>query len=312
MKTAPQPASIHDVDEDDNILLHSKRSATRVMKGMSPSSSPPRSHSRVNSNSRTSQKCIFGKSICRGPIENMVKECGLNRDCPLTIFTRSQDQSRERNEVPGYRFRKVFFTDETEVLNPDAIYNRGRYVRLTAFIAEKEETHPDPRIYVEQRVYQGNQEMIMIHELIFGGMIQVGIEYVFTACGDEDVHLGKRDLRLTIKSLQQDVFDGYMHRAKYYGYDRKDTVFVSQYSLLNGLTYTIRKLGGGEESPCKVFLEADDLRTLVDAKCKMRYAIGAIPGGGVELLKLRFPGYGEYTEDRMDRGDLDLRIVYKG
>lgn len=71
-----------------------------------------------------------------------------------------------------------------------------------------------------------------------------------------------------------------MHRAKYYGYDRKDTVFVSQYSLLNGLTYTIRKLGGGEESPCKVFLEADDLRTLVDAKCKMRYAIGAIPGGG--------------------------------
>lgn len=34
--------------------------------------------------------------------------------------------------------------------------------------------------------------------------------------------------------------------------------------------------------------------------------------GGVELLKLRFPGYGEYTEDRMDRGDLDLRIVYKG
>lgn len=98
-----------------------------------------------------------------------------------------------------------------------------------------------------------------------------------------------------------------MHRAKYYGYDRKDTVFVSQYSLLNGLTYTIRKLGGGDESPCKVFLEADDLRTLVDAKCKMRYAIGAIPGGGVELLKLRFPGYGEYTEDRMDRGDLDLR-----
>lgn len=91
--------------------------------------------------------------------------------------------------------------DETEILNPDAIYDRGRYVRLTAFIAEKEETHPDPRIYVEQRVYQGNQEMIMIHELIFGGMIQVGIEYVFTACGDEDVHLGKRDLRLTIKSV---------------------------------------------------------------------------------------------------------------
>jgi hypothetical protein len=282
----------------------------------------------------------------------MVKEYSLNRDNPLTIFTRSQDQSRERNEIPGYRFRKVFFTgrkalshtavsdlssgtdailhlpDETEILNPDATYERGRYVRLTAFIAEKEETHPDPRIYVEQRVYQGNREMIIVHELIFGGTIQVGIEYVFSACGDEDIHLGKRDLRLTIKSvsgfypcvitnqtmlkppikLEQAVFDSYMHRAKYYGYDRKDTVFVGQYSLSNGLAYTIRKPGSCGESPYKVFLEADDLRALVEAKCKMR---SAIPGEGIELLKLRFPGYGEYTEDKMDSGDLDLRIVYK-
>ncbi|GIK05259.1 hypothetical protein Aspvir_009363 [Aspergillus viridinutans] len=307
MKTAPEPASIHDVDEDDNILLHSKRSATRVMK--ETAKSLPRGQSRINS--RTPQKRIFGKSICRGPIETMVKEYSLNRDHPLTIFTRSQDQSRERNEVPGFRFRKVFFTDETEILNPDAIYDRGRYVRLAAFIAEREKTHPDPRIYVEQRVYQGNREMIMIHELIFGGTVQVGIEYVFTACGDEDIHLGKRDLRLMIKSLQQDTFDEYMHRAKYYGYDRKDTVFVTQYSLSNGLTYTVRNLGSGQESPYKVFLEADDLRTILDAKCKMRSAIGAVPGEGIELLKLRFPGYGEYTEDKMDRGALDLRIVYK-
>ncbi|RHZ65522.1 uncharacterized protein CDV56_108844 [Aspergillus thermomutatus] len=309
MKSAPQPATIHDVDEDDNIILHSKRSAIRVMKGTSKS--PPRSHSRINS--RTPQKCIFGKSVCRGPIGKMVKEYSLNLNHPLTIFTRSQDQSRERNEIPGYRFRKVFFTDETEILNPDATYDRGRYVRLTAFIPEREKTHPDPRIYVEQRVYQDNREMIMVHELIFGGAIQVGTEYVFPACGDEDIHLGKRDLRLTIQSikLQQDTFDNYMHRAKYYGYDRKDHVFVSQYSLSNGLIYTIRRLGSGEESPYKVFLEAADLQTLVDAKCKMRHAIDAVPGEGIELLKLRFPGYGEYTEDKMDIGDLDLRILYK-
>ncbi|GIJ86882.1 hypothetical protein Asppvi_005780 [Aspergillus pseudoviridinutans] len=307
MKTAPEPATLHDVDEDGNILLHSKRSASRVMK--ETAKSPPRSQSRISS--RTPQKCIFGKSICRGPIENMVKEYNLNR-YPLTIFTRSQDQSRDRNEIPGYRFRKVFFTDETEILHPDATYDRGRYVRLTAFIAERDETHPDPRIYVEQRVYQGNREMIMIHELILGGTVQVGIEYVFTACGDEDIHLGKRDLRLTIKSLQQDIFDEHMHaRAKYYGYDRKDTVFVSQFSLSNGLTYTVRNPASGQESSFKVFLEADDLRTLLDAKCKMRSAIGAAPGEGIELLKLRFPGYGEHTEDKMDRGDLDLRIVYK-
>ena len=59
----------------------------------------------------------------------------------------------------------------------------------------------DPKIYVEQRVYEGRHDKIIVHELVFGGRIQVDKEYVFRACGDEDRILGKRDLRLRIVSV---------------------------------------------------------------------------------------------------------------
>jgi uncharacterized protein YjhX (UPF0386 family) len=59
----------------------------------------------------------------------------------------------------------------------------------------------DPKIYVEQRVYEGRRDRIIVHELAFGGRIQVDKEYVFRACGDEDIVLGKRDLRLRIVSV---------------------------------------------------------------------------------------------------------------
>lgn len=59
----------------------------------------------------------------------------------------------------------------------------------------------DPKIYVEQHVYEGRNDKIIVHELAFGGRIQVDKEYVFRACGDEDRILGKRDLRLRIVSV---------------------------------------------------------------------------------------------------------------
>lgn len=86
-------------------------------------------------------------------------------------------------------------------MNPNALYERGRFVRLTVFIPRKEETHPDPRLYVEQRVYEGVNEKILIHELLFDGQLKLGFEYVFPGCGDEDVRFGKRDLRLSIQSV---------------------------------------------------------------------------------------------------------------
>jgi hypothetical protein len=91
--------------------------------------------------------------------------------------------------------------DDTEVVNPNAMFERSRFVRLTVFIPEKDETHPEATLYVEQRVYEGVHEKVLIHELLFGGQIQVGIEYLFPGCGDEDPRLGKRDLRLKFQSV---------------------------------------------------------------------------------------------------------------
>lgn len=74
-------------------------------------------------------------------------------------------------------------------------------IHLTAFITKNDEYHMDPKIYVEQRIYEGMHDKIVVHELSFGGRIQVDKEYVFRACGDEDRILGKRDLRLRIVSV---------------------------------------------------------------------------------------------------------------
>lgn len=44
-------------------------------------------------------------------IEEMFKKYqGYKLNVPMTVFTRSQDRSRERNEVPGCKFRKIFGT----------------------------------------------------------------------------------------------------------------------------------------------------------------------------------------------------------
>ncbi|THC89672.1 hypothetical protein EYZ11_010883 [Aspergillus tanneri] len=278
---SPQPATVYDVDEDDNPILQSTISATR-MTPTTPNSSPY--SSRTRSSPPTPQKCIFGKSICRGPIEEMVKVCKQDPH-PFTIFTRSPDTSLERNEIQGYQFRKVFFRDENEILNPEAIYDRGRDVRLTAFISKKDEGHPDPRIYVEQRIYEGRQEKIMGHELVFGGKIQFDVEYVFPACGDE-----KRDLRLQIKSLEQELFHSYMRHAKYYGYDVIDHVEIHGDQIAQGLTYPLQH--NKVKVPNQICLNAEDLQILLDAKRNKLSPGGVLYGEEIELLQLHFTGLG--------------------
>lgn len=105
MKLDPRAATVHDVDDHDNPILHSKRSATRVKKETSPSAMR-----KSTVNHAIPPRGIIGESIISGPIEHMVKALGTHRSNPLTIFTRGQDQSREWNEIGGCRFRKVFFT----------------------------------------------------------------------------------------------------------------------------------------------------------------------------------------------------------
>ncbi|KAK6835814.1 hypothetical protein RU639_002132 [Aspergillus parasiticus] len=305
MKSKPRSATVHDVDEHGDPILHSKRSAMRVKKEASPSTTRKSTINHV-----IYPRVYIGESIISGPIENMVRAFGTHRSNPITIFTRSLDQSRERNEITGCRFRKVFFTDETEVLEPNAAYERQRYVRLTAFIPKRDESHPDPRIHVEQKVYRDGQEQIILHELGFGGRIQVGAEYVFAGCGDEHVDRGKRDLLLQVQSLNQDIFDGYMNRAKYYGYDHTDCIYVNRHMLSNGVNYRLPIVGHGQ-SPCNISFDPDDLQTLLKAKGVMQLNSEAPSRKEIELLKLRLQGLGDSTEDGMTSGDLHISIIYK-
>jgi hypothetical protein len=98
MKQSPKPATVQDTDNNDNPVLHSKRSANRVTKKHTRMASP--------------QGPILGQSRCIGPIEEALKAHSLNRDNIFTIFSQSQDRSRQRNEIQGYQYRKIFFVGE--------------------------------------------------------------------------------------------------------------------------------------------------------------------------------------------------------
>ncbi|KAE8381822.1 hypothetical protein BDV26DRAFT_254715 [Aspergillus bertholletiae] len=306
MKSNPHAASVHDIDDRGDPILRSKRSAMRVEKEASHSA-----YRKNTINHAISSMGIIGESIIHDSIERMVKALGTHRSNPLTIFTRSLDQSRERNEIRGCRFRKVFFTDGTEVVKPDAFHERQRYVRLTAFIPKKDEAHPDPRIYVEQMVYRSGQEQIVLHELGFGGRIQVGVEYVFRGCGDEHLTWGKRDLLLQVQSLNQDIFDSYMQRAKYYGYDHTYCIYVNRHMASNGVNHKLPILDKRTKSPCNISFDPDDLQTLLKAKGIIKLNSEAPSTKEIELLKLCLRGLGDCTEDGMASGDLHIRIIYK-
>jgi hypothetical protein len=95
MKIRPEPASVEDASDAGNPVLHSKRSASRVRKGSL-------------SNQSHQQNIMYGRSACKGPVrEGIATYSGLFS--PLTIFSSSLDRTAERNEVPGHRFRKIFF-----------------------------------------------------------------------------------------------------------------------------------------------------------------------------------------------------------
>ncbi|KAJ5604253.1 hypothetical protein N7537_007209 [Penicillium hordei] len=150
------------------------------------------------------------------------------------------DIDSERNEVPGCRFRKVSFSD--------------------------------PKIYVEQRVYEGVTDRTIIYELAFSGRIELDKEYKFLAYGDEDKILGKRDLILRIVS----------GHTKYYGYDIKDNIYIDEESISKESPYT-----------------------------ENREMIDDLSSKDIELLRLRFVGHGHPAEDNLGVGDLVIFVIYK-
>ncbi|KAJ5628175.1 hypothetical protein N7490_010403 [Penicillium lividum] len=308
MKTPPKPATVHELDENGNPVLHSKVSATRDR--VAKRNSTPYSWNRIQPRPRKSHDCIIGEATRSGSLDEMVKACGQNPTFTMTIFTSSQGTDSKHNEVSGCRYRKVSFLDETKVLNSSAIDDSQRFIRLTAFITKIDEDHMDPKIYVEQRVYEGRHDKIIVHELAFGGRIQVDKEYVFRACGDEDRIWGKRDLRLRIVSLEQESFNNYLRgHTTYYGYDIKDCVYVDAESISKELPHAVwRNLS---EAPYKISLNGKDLQILLEAKQENRETVDVLSGEDIELLGLRFAGQGHPIEDKAIAGDLDVRVIYK-
>ncbi|KAJ5218449.1 uncharacterized protein N7498_000548 [Penicillium cinerascens] len=308
MKSPPQPATVYELDEYGNPVLHSKVSAIRDR--VAKRNSTPYTGNSAQHRPGKSQDYIIGESMRSGSLDEMVKACGQNPTFPMTIFTSSQGTDSEGNGVPGCRYRKISFLDETKVLDSSAIDDSQRFVRLTAFITKNDEDHMDPKIYVEQRVYEGRHDKIIVHELAFGDRIQVDKEYVFCACGDEDRILGKRDLRLRIVSLEQESFNNYLRgHTTYYGYDIIDYVYVDRESISKGLPHAAWR--NMSEVPYKISLNGKDLQILLEAKQKNREMVDVLSGEDIELLRLRFAGQGHSTEDNVSAGDLDIRVIYR-
>ncbi|OGE48209.1 hypothetical protein PENARI_c031G09583 [Penicillium arizonense] len=299
MRSKPRPATVHDLDASDNPILHTRKSAKIDRK---KSSKPSRKQTKQMNEGISD--CIIGESIYKGSIAELVECRGQNTGIPLTIFTRSQDTSPERNEVLGYKFRKVFVSDDPNILDANATY-----APITVFIAKPDEEQCDPSIYVEQRVFQCGQEKIVVHELKFKGKVQVEKEYLFKGCGDEDLNLGKRDLRLKIQTLEQHIFNSYMQRASYYGYDIKDCIWLNEHTICSGLAHTVQRCDG--LPPYQISFNPEDLEILLDAKLKRPTLTSDASGEGLELLRLRFKGQGKHTEDNGHAGDLFLRVMYK-
>ena len=113
MKTKAQPATVQEVDHNDNPILHSIKSAKRIAKANSGSTLPQRTRMpyAFNFERQTPTAVIYGECSSSMPINEMEKIYQTyGRGVPMTIYTRSQDRSRERNEVPGCKFRKIFGT----------------------------------------------------------------------------------------------------------------------------------------------------------------------------------------------------------
>ncbi|KAJ6128538.1 hypothetical protein N7471_009755 [Penicillium samsonianum] len=308
MKIPPQPATVCELDQYGDPVLRSKVSATRDR--ITKRNPTPYSLNGAQHRPRKSQNCIRGESTRSGSLNEMVRAYGQDPKSPMTIFSSSQDTDSERNNVPGCFFRKVSFLDETKVLDSSAIDDGQRCIRLTAFIAKNDEDHIDPKIYVEQRVYEGMSDNIIVHELAFGGRIQLDKEYVFPACGDEDRILGKRDLTLRMVSFGQESFNSYLRgHTTYHGYDIKDYIYVDEESISKESPHTAWR--SMSQAPYKVSLNAKDLQILRKAKQENRETAEVLSGEDIELFQLRFVGQGHPIEDNMSAGDLVVCVIFR-
>ncbi|KAL4905637.1 hypothetical protein BDW74DRAFT_178005 [Aspergillus multicolor] len=308
MKTSPRPATVSDVNDRGDPILHSIRSAARVKIGKRHSD--PLTLSRHDAKPMSTLE--FGTSRCHGSVKDFVTS--YDKSMTLTIFSTDKDDSDRKNAVEGACFRKIFLTDETEVLNPTAAYERQRYVKLVILISHTDEEHQNPSIYVEQKIYEDGQEQTVVNELMFASPIRTGVEYVFAKCGDEGRLLGKRDLIIRFRAIDGTVFNEYINRAKYYGYDQHQCIKVNSQNLVRGVDYAIPPPGDAPAGTphCTGFIYGSNLTSLYASKEEIPHHCKdeLFSTGGIELLKLRFDRRGKCTEDRHYIGNLIIHFVY--
>lgn len=107
MKSSPQPATVYDLDEYGNPVLHSKACAIRDR--VAKRDSTPYTGNRAQNRPRKSQDFLIGECMRSGSLDEMVKACGQNPNFLMTIFTGIQGTESEHNSVPGCRYRKISF-----------------------------------------------------------------------------------------------------------------------------------------------------------------------------------------------------------
>lgn len=111
MPIKPQPATVQDVDHDDHPILHKTKSAARIAKSNSTSPISQRRRTPYVYLPKKPTEVIYGETSSSMPIYEMAQIYQTYRkNVAMTIYTRSQDRSLERNEVPGCKFRKIFGT----------------------------------------------------------------------------------------------------------------------------------------------------------------------------------------------------------
>lgn len=122
MKTKAQPATVQELDQNDHPVLHSTQSAkTRIAKATNSDSTlsqRKRTPYAFRYERKTPTTAIYGECSISMPIDGMAKLYQTyKKGVPMTIYTRSQDRSRDRNEVPGCKFRKIFGTGRYQYLD---------------------------------------------------------------------------------------------------------------------------------------------------------------------------------------------------
>ncbi|PGH13899.1 hypothetical protein AJ80_06168 [Polytolypa hystricis UAMH7299] len=205
------------------------RKVSRNASAPSPKQPDIRHVERIISSLPDSPTRVTCLSSYKGPIKEAIRKWTGAR--PLTVISGSSDWSVERNDVPGERFRKIFYEDK--VITNKSSLKTERYTEREVVIPSTDIYCESPALLLEHYPCGRESGFAVARQLSFKGRISSDVVYVFEACGDrmfEDIDSGWRwvDLRIKFRVLPKEEWDLYItgrklphinSTCKYYGYD---------------------------------------------------------------------------------------------